>query len=72
MKMLGLGYIGESFKRFNKAIQYRKIQHLRLSLSRITEIGASSGYDTLMGVKLALKRILAENVFSEKSIDSAL
>lgn len=72
LKMLGLGYISESFKRFNKAIQYRKIQHLRLSLSRITEIGASSGYDTLMGVKLALKRILAENVFSEKSIKSAL
>ena len=72
LRMLGLGYIGESFKRFNKAIQYRNIQHLRLSISRITEIGATSGYDTLIGIKLALKRIHAELVFNDKKVYSAL
>jgi hypothetical protein len=72
LRMLDLGIISESFKRFNKAILYRNIQHLRLSISRITEIGATSGFDTLLGVKLALKRILAEISENEKTIDSTL
>ena len=71
MRMLGLGFISESFQRFNKAIQYRNIQHLRLSISRITEIGATSGYDTLFGIKLALKRIRAEHVINGKKNNSA-
>lgn len=68
LRMLALNVVSESIKRFNKAILYRNIQHLRLSISRITEIGATSGFDTLMGVKLALKRILAEIEFNEKPI----
>lgn len=72
LRMLDLDIISESFKRFNKAILYRNIQHLRLSISRITEIGATSGFDTLLGVKLALKRILAEIPENGKTIDSTL
>ncbi|HQN68427.1 MAG TPA: DUF2877 domain-containing protein, partial [Anaerolineaceae bacterium] len=68
LRMFALNVVSESIKRFNKAILYRNIQHLRLSISRITEIGATSGFDTLMGVKLALKRILAEIEFNEKPI----
>jgi len=72
LRMLDLDIISESFKRFNKAILYRNIQHLRLSISRITEIGATSGFDTLFGIKLALKRIRAEHVVNEKNLFSLI
>lgn len=72
LRMLNQGMVSETLQRFGKAVQYRNIQHLRLSISRMTEIGATSGYDTLMGVQLALKRIRAEFVFNEKMMNAVL
>lgn len=72
LKLLKLGFISESFQRFNKAIRYRNIQHLRLSISRITEMGATSGFDTLLGIQSALKRIRAEMVFNKKMMSDVL
>lgn len=72
LRMLNQGMVSETLQRFGKAVQYRNIQHLRLSISRMTEIGATSGYDTLVGVQLALKRIRAEFVFNEKMMNAVL